>query len=493
VKPTASKGSIRKPWGHSAASVERTPLSVYFVGGVGAALLFGVSAWRHHVHRSTAFDLGVYDQIVFLLSRGEAPISSFLGFHFLGDHVALAIYPLALLYRIHPTVLWLFAVQALALAAGVVITWRLARAYGVDVATSKALASAYLLYPAVYNTNLFDFHPDVLAVPGLLWALEAARKGQVAPFVAATVWVLACKAPHSLTVLAMGVWLATFGARRALGAFAAVAGTLWFLFTTRVVIPHFSGGEAIGVGRFAYLGDSVFEVMANVILRPDLVAAQVLTLENATYLGLVAVVFLWWIAPRHLWALLPALPAVAMNVLGTDPQQRTLGYQYALPALPFLVLAVATSFGRQARTLGSTIVNRLGGRSQVPAAVVAWSLLCFAWLGAWGHSAEQLVKPAGWRDVRVALSMVPPDAAVLTDNLLAPQMTHRSLVFLVEESQSRIPPSTEYVLLDLGEPWPDTESTIFTLVRQLDEASDFRRVFESGRVRLYVRSPGPRT
>jgi uncharacterized membrane protein len=91
-------------------------------------VLFLVSTWRHWVHQSTAFDLGVYDQVIYLISRGEPPISSFLGFHILGDHLALAVYPLTMLYAVYPTVMWLFAVQAACLAAGVGLTWRLARA-----------------------------------------------------------------------------------------------------------------------------------------------------------------------------------------------------------------------------------------------------------------------------------------------------------------------------------------------------------------------------
>lgn len=91
--------------------------------GMSALILFGCSSLRHELFQSTAFDLGIFDQVVYLISKGEPPISSFMGFHILGDHAALIFYPLALLYKIYRSIYWLFAVQAFALALGAWPTW----------------------------------------------------------------------------------------------------------------------------------------------------------------------------------------------------------------------------------------------------------------------------------------------------------------------------------------------------------------------------------
>ena len=112
----------------------------------GAAIVFlSCSIWRHRTVNSIAWDLGMYDQVVYLLSRGLPPVSSFLQFHFLGDHVSLAVYPLALLYRIYPTVFWLFGVQTLCLVASGAFTWKLARLHGLDSPTSRANCARSLI------------------------------------------------------------------------------------------------------------------------------------------------------------------------------------------------------------------------------------------------------------------------------------------------------------------------------------------------------------
>jgi uncharacterized membrane protein len=49
--------------------------------GISALVLFASSSLRHELFQSTAWDLGIFDQAVYLISQGKAPISSFLGFH----------------------------------------------------------------------------------------------------------------------------------------------------------------------------------------------------------------------------------------------------------------------------------------------------------------------------------------------------------------------------------------------------------------------------
>ncbi len=92
--------------------------TVGWIVGVSALVLFGFSSVRHGLFRSGAWDLGIFDQAIYLISQGQTPTSSFLNVHILGDHASLILYPLSLLYKIYPDVHWLLAVQAVALALG---------------------------------------------------------------------------------------------------------------------------------------------------------------------------------------------------------------------------------------------------------------------------------------------------------------------------------------------------------------------------------------
>ena len=89
---------------------------VYQIVAIATAVFFSFSGLRHALFKSNAYDLGIFDQAIYLISQGLTPISSLMGFHILGDHASWIFYILALPYKVYPTVYWLLLIQALAFA-----------------------------------------------------------------------------------------------------------------------------------------------------------------------------------------------------------------------------------------------------------------------------------------------------------------------------------------------------------------------------------------
>ena len=92
------------------------PRNLVVTSGAIALLLWICAAARHALLQSNAYDLGLFDQWIWLVSQGLPPISSMEGVHILADHGAWALYGAALPYRLMARVQWLFASQALALS-----------------------------------------------------------------------------------------------------------------------------------------------------------------------------------------------------------------------------------------------------------------------------------------------------------------------------------------------------------------------------------------
>ena len=306
---------------------------------ISTVILFACSSARHLLFQSTAYDLGYFDQALWLLSQGLPPVVSFWGYHFLGGHGDLILYPISLLYRIYPSVYWLFALQAIALSLGAVPTWRLAQQAGLKERQAIAIAAAYLLYPLIFNLNLFDFHPEVLALPAFLAAVLAARSGKIGWFCAAIVLILSCRDALALTVVAMGFWLLVLEKRRVCGAIALVSGTAWFLIVTQVIIPQFRPAGVESVYRYAYLGSSLPEILQSLVLKPQLILSHLFTGDNLLYPFLVFLPIAWGLSVRHLGPLIVAIPTLAMNWLSTLAEQKDLLHQYSLPIVPFLFVA----------------------------------------------------------------------------------------------------------------------------------------------------------
>ncbi|HEY9636770.1 MAG TPA: DUF2079 domain-containing protein [Coleofasciculaceae cyanobacterium] len=453
---------------------------------ISALIFFVGSSVRHALFQSGAFDLGFFDQLVYLISQGQPPISSILGFHLLGDHAAWAIYPLGLLYKLYPDVHWLFAVQAVALALGAWPTWRLARQAGLSEGQAIAMAVVYLLYPLVFNITLFDFHPEVMALPALLGAILAARLNQLWWFSLAIVFVLGCKAALSLTVASMGIWLLVFEKKRRCGAIALILGISWFLIASKVIIPLFSGREPAALHRYSYLGNSISEIMKNLLLKPGLVLDRINVQNSLTYLAKLVFPVIWGLSPQHLAALISTVPVLVLNILSDVPYQRSLQHQYSMPVLPFLLVAVISTLAAGQGWLR----NRR--------TIILWSLLAFFALAKysyfWSTYLESLDTSQATRE---AIAQITTKGGVLTTHDIAPHLTHRSIVKLayavtptadVAAAASTDLSKIDYILLNVRHPgWLSTPEFATSLVEQFKKDESFQLHYQRDDVYLFLR------
>jgi uncharacterized membrane protein len=430
--------------------------------------------------------LGIFDQAVYLISQGQPPISSFLGFHILGDHAAIIFYPLALLYKIYPTVYWLLLVQAIALASGALFTNLIARQAGLTTRQAIAIAVVYLLYPLVFNVNLYDFHPEVIALPALLGAILAARLAKFGWFCFTIFLVLGCKAVLSLTVAAMGVWLLVFEKKRLCGAIAVLSGIVWFAIATEVIIPFF-GGEAASVtrhiSRYSYLGNSFAEIVQNLLFNPNLVLGKIFSLDTLEYLALLFAPVIWGIAPRHLLPLIGAIPTLMLNLLADASQQRNLVHQYSLPILPFLLVVVIQT------------VAAGQGWIQKPRTIILWSLVAFFALGKYGYFwTIYLDSLDTWQATRQAIAQVQTQGGVYTTAEIASHLTHRPLI---EFTDVNSPPADltkfEYILLNVRHPgWLSNRDFAINLINQLKNTKQFQLSYQQDEVYLFVKNSSVR-
>lgn len=450
----------------------------WMVMGATALLLF-CSSLRHILFQSNALDLGWFDQGVYLISQGKPPIVSFVGFHILGDHAAFILYPIALLYKLYPSVYWLLAIQAVALAVGIIPLWHLALQAGLKEKQATALAVIYLLYPLIFNVNLFDFHPEVIAPAAILWAVLAARWGYIAQFCVAMVVILSCKAILSLTVAAMGIWLLIFEKKRLCGSIAIVAGIAWFLVTTEVIIPAFTGTDAavqMADERYSYLGNSVAEIVKNLLFKPGLILGKLFSAANLEYITLLLIPVIWGLSPRHLTPLIAAIPALGLNLITDYAAQKNLTTQYSLPILPFLFLAVIATLAAEKAWFKQTKW------------MIVWSLVAFIALAKYGYFGSLYLQSLDtWKANQEALALIQSQGGVLTNSSIAPHLTHRPLVKLaIAGSESLDLAQFKYILLNQNHPgWSSSPELIADTIKRVQQIPDFKLIYTQDGVSLF--------
>ena len=447
-----------------------------------ALILFTCSSVRHFLFHSSALDLGIFDQAVYLISQGQKPISSIIGFHILGDHAAWIFYPIAVLYKIYPSVYWLFAVQAVALALGGLPIWGLAKQAGLKDSLGVAITAAYLLYPALFNINLFDFHPEVIAVPALLAAVWAARGGKIWWFCGSILLVFGCKAVLSLTVAAMGVWLLVFEKRRLSGAIAMVSGIAWFVIATKGIIPYFGGAAASvdrHIYRYSYLGHSFPEMTQNLLFHPEIFFSKVFSSANLEYLLLLVAPVIWGFSRTAIAPLIGAIPILVINLLAHYHPQKDLIHQYSLPVIPFLFLVVIQSLA----------ANR--GFFKHKRAIILWSLVAFLALAKYSFFGSKYLSSLDtWQATRDAIALVQTQGSVLTLDEIVPHLSHRKFIRLLSPESPEIDFNVfDYVLLNTNHAFsPSHQKLAVSYVNQLKNHPKFKLSFERNYVYLFKKS-----
>jgi uncharacterized membrane protein len=427
--------------------------------GLAYAGLFGWYALANQRHYGTnAYDLGLYDQTFWLISRLMPNYSTGAGINMVGSHAALALYPIAAIYALLPDPRLILLLQVAAVALAVWPLYLLGRRWGRPW-LGVAAAAAYLAHPAVQNMALFDFHVDAIAATGLIVALWAAEERRWRMLAAASILVLICKENFAITLAWLGLYLIARGQRRP-GAALLLGGLAWFFIATRLIVPALIGqGESLHISRFQRYGNSIGAILLTVVGQPLRILADMLPPDAPAYL-------LGLLLPLALLPLLSpytilAAPALAINLLSSFAPQRSLWDHYS--ALIVAVLAVAALDGA-CRLAGW--VGRAGPQAaRLAGPALAALLLAAAW---YGQGQERLRRDDIQRTVAAdpalsyerdyLLALIPPGAGVAAASNLQPHLSQRQQAYLFPNPFSQanyynpaaqpFRPQVDYIILD---------------------------------------------
>ncbi|MBI4241537.1 MAG: DUF2079 domain-containing protein [Candidatus Rokubacteria bacterium] len=422
------------------------------LGVLAYALVFSfITVTRHYAFRTHALDLGQYVQIIWNITQGYGAYTSMPEMHAWGDHLSPIFYLFVPLFLLVPGSVPVLVIQTASLAAGAVAVFAIARRPLGDDRLAAGFAGLYLLNPSLHGVNLRDFHPAVLAIPLLLAAVAWFDANRPIPFLLALLLTLSTREDAALPVIGFGLW--ALGQRRwAWGAGLSVMGLGWLLLATGWVMPFFRGAPYPHLQRFAHLGGSVGEIVLNLASHPLATLAHMATGDRLLYLAalLAPLAFLPLLSPRDL---LPALPALLVNLQSRDPVLFHHRSQYTAFVLPFLVLAAVSGY----RCLMRWSAGRARGSPLLlmPRAALALAVLLSLALGArtvndlgvdkWRLSGRQ-------RAAYAVMALIPAGATVSAQERYVPHLALRPTVFIFPTGLDR----SEYVLLDgLTYPWRD--------------------------------------
>ena len=374
------------------------------------------------IHRglgTSSFDVGLYDQGVWLLSRFDAPFVTLMGRNMFGDHASLILFLLAPLYWVVPGTETLLAVQSAVVAAGALPIYFFARKHLDSSLLGLLMAVVWLVNPAVNGTVFENFHPDSFLGLFIPLALVSAIDKRWRIYWIAVVLSLLVKEDVLLVVVPLGALVALRGDRRrglataALAVGSALAG-MYLLMKSLIGVPTRNGWRIPFGGVTGFIKET-FTNPTNVI----------------RYLRSEGRLMYWWkmFAPFALVSL--AAPEVAMvsalvlisNTVSNFWYQFHIEYHYSLIAVPALLIASVVAVARLSQWWRRILVI----------AITTTSLLCAS---AWSYVPFRLDKYPHWSAsnpiavaARELATTIPSDARISVYHSLAPHLAHRKEIY----------------------------------------------------------------
>ena len=322
------------------------------------------------IHRglgTSAYDFGLYDQGIWLLSRGRDPFVTLMGRNLFGDHTSFVLLLLVPFMWIFSSTSMLFVVQSVVIACGAIPIYAYARKQLESDALGCIFACTYLLYPAVSWTNVENFHPDSFLGVLIAVALWAALSRKWRWYAVAVVLALLVKEDVVLVVAPIGVWVALrrdvrIGIATVVGAIGAAL--LCFL----VVIRDLTGTAFRNSWRIPFGG---FGGLLKTALTAPITLLRYLTSDGRlTYLMqmLLPTGGMFFIAPS---VALVGFIVLLSNIVSTFYYQYQIQYHYSLIVAPILIFGNVYAIGRLGKAARRKAAFVVGVASIVSALVLA--------------------------------------------------------------------------------------------------------------------------
>ncbi len=483
----------------------RSKLSVAAAILVYTAVMSWYTVSKHNSFTTYAWDLGIFDQsfwstvnlgMVFYntCERHLVESGSFFGVHF-----SPILFLLVPFYYLHQSPVTLLVLQSLVIGLSAYPIFLIAKE-NLSEETAAALAVIYLLNPALHGVNSYDFHVQSTLPLIFNYLLLYTLRWDTKRMVAASILALSVQEQVVVVMLSYVAFLVVHrtiqGARwREKGAIrgeitpilAVLSVTLLWWALSSSVLHHFNPDvpKHLRAGQnFAILEvDSPTEVPLRVVTDPAK-AFRAVSYDwfdkNVYVLSLLTPsLFLGFLSPA---TLIPAAPWFAVSILSNYPPYYRLGFQYPALVIPFIFVSLIRGLERLNVSLKGE--NSVSLRAVLKGLIVLGvaSGVALSPLSPFtdGFSlSPAYIKPStSQRNRRLTemLTLIPPDASVLTQDNIFPHVSNRLDAYVMVPEIAQDPETwrranstlmalrTDYILLDMETDPHGTAKTAFHIV-----------------------------
>jgi uncharacterized membrane protein len=425
------------------------------------------SVQQHQRLYTAAYDLGIYDNLMFTAMSGHPFRSTVLlgpdGPSYLVGHAEFAMLLFTPLYWLWPRAETLLALQAVVLGFAALPLYLFARTL-LTRGAAVVLALLYLLYAPLHGSCFYDFHwlPVSLIFQFSLYYAIATRKTWL--FVICYVVLTLIREDVSVGLTLLGVFLLLSGIRPGLGLFMAVFSAVSFVairfgimfWAGPFFFPNLLYPKLIAPGE-----DGFGSVIRTLLTNPAYVIGTLLESKKLVY-------FLHLLAPLAFIPLRRALLVLlicggTLFTLLTTAYEPTISinFQYPVHWIPYLFAAIVLMLGliskapdgalRRRAALGAVIFGVLT-HSFVFGAVLQRE----TYIGGFLPVAYKITpaEQQTYAALRRIAAKIPPTAAVAATDMEVPHVSNRFSIYTLRTHHG----DAEYLLVNRNAVAADTRS-----------------------------------
>ncbi|MBU1148725.1 DUF2079 domain-containing protein [Patescibacteria group bacterium] len=447
---------------------QKIPEILKFLFIIGFIILFAyLSFARHDALKSYMNDLGAIDQVIWNTSHGHffegssVMLSQSFDYNYLGAHFGIILFFLTPFYWIWSSPKMLLLIQVVAVALGGLPIYWLAKEKLKSGWAGLVFLLGFLLYPAIQNALLYDFHEVVLAVPLILYAIYFLLKDKRNLFILFAVLACFCQEQIALIFVMIGLYVILVRKQKKFGLIICGSSLLWFILLLAVIMPVFSStGEpellqsesGIYFSRYAWLGDSFPQIIRYIFTNPGEIISHFLQMEKLRYLFylLMPVFGLAVFSP----IVLIALPIVAINMLSSIEMPFNLNFYHSAILTPMIfwaaIVALKKNFGDNKKYTAFFLVMVL-----LASLVTNYLFTLTPW--AKDYSGDDFAVTEHSKKIEEIKTIIPDQASLSVQHNLGSHFTQRRDIYRFPLALHQ----AEYVLLDFTNPYRNNSDQYF--------------------------------
>lgn len=446
---------------------------------------------KHNHFMTAAYDLGIFDQVLWLLRNFQVPFSSFKGFLIWGDHVGFYQIPLSVIYWLWNDPRMLLLAQALIVSLGIYPLWQLTIKKTQSKFLALAVSFSYIFFAGLQYAMDYDFHDSAICVTPLLFAFYFAEENNWKGYWISFFATIITKEDMAPVLFLLGVYLLLQKKLKpALSSM--VVSAAWYIWIIYFFIPGIIH-EPYGYINFGALGNTPLQLIVATIKNPiNTLVTFFVPLQKTKILLLAfgSFAFLPLLSPA---ILMLTLPNLISRFLSDYEGRWVITHHYSVNLTP--ILALASLFGivfilKKLKTQNffseKTIKYFLG--SILILATIAVSFYVKGPITKLRHPSFYEFR-ANYVDDQNAVNLIPANASVIATSALVPHLTHRKSINVLYETTKLQDLDYDFVLLSyFDDAGRITKEQLLEYVKFFQQSPNYQELYNHNGVFVFKKS-----